>query len=311
MFEAIHEIECCGVQRDLGWSQGRALRESVRISVTRPVLGSRVARWLEPWFPQLGVKDRIAIDVKRHFPQQGDRASGLADAAGLSHGAILSAVGRLPTEFLASCAVLSRKGSDLGRPMLALALPTLPRGSQSWLLRRSRVEHGFSSIEWTLPAWVGSIVGVNEKGLVLCWQGSGRPYELNERSAAPALHWIQDCLQLFDQVEKVGDWCTKRPTSGDGFLLALDHTGAVLVVEQQGPQQKIHSIEADYFCIQEGRPATLDSAELSNQASISNWLKQVQPNTQLSWLDPATRSIYFLKPSSKLESIATWDRVSC
>ena len=122
-----------------------------------------------------------------------------------------------------------------GDRVLARALD--PR--MGWIVRESRPEVGFSSVEVAAPWLAGAVGGVNEAGLsALNAAPSARPSVSGVR-AAPAWLLVQECLQRFDSLHASIEWCLRRPSGGTFSLLLADASGEVAVVDLAGGQSKL------------------------------------------------------------------------
>jgi len=204
-------VECEGAPRELGGAQGRACRDALRAQSRAAQPRSERARR-----PSSAVALR---DVRRHFPHQAEQLEGIARGAGLP----LRRIGRVMLDVLNGAArgpalALARGGA----PLVARACP------DAALLRRSRPEGRFRSIELTLAPLTTALLGVNEMGLALaCTAG---PLE-SGRCAAPAALLARDCLERFAEVEAALEWCTHRPAARCAAILMADAQGSVAGVQ--------------------------------------------------------------------------------
>ena len=202
-------VECEGAPRDLGVDQGRACRQAVARRFAAGTAWERL-RWRAGW-PRDG-EARRGRDLWRHFPHQADRLAGLGVAAGVPAGWLAP---RVPADVGAEADTVALEGppARLGR---ALGAP--------FVVRRSRPEGLFASVEVTRPWLPAALVGVNERGLaVAAVAGPGAA----ERCAAPAWLLAQDCLERFEAVEPALEWCCERPGGGGGALLLAPADGDV------------------------------------------------------------------------------------
>ena len=204
-------VECEGAPRDLGGAQGRACRDALRAQ----------SRGAQPRSVRAGRPSSAAAlrDVRRHFPHQAEQLEGIARGAGLS----LRRIGRVMLDTL--------NGAARG-PALALARGDAPLVARACpdaaLLRRSRPEGRFQSIELTLAPLTTALIGVNERGLALaCATG---PLEAGT-CAAPAALLARDCLERFAEVEAALEWCTHRPAARCAAILMADAHGKVAGVQ--------------------------------------------------------------------------------
>jgi hypothetical protein len=196
------------VPRDLGGAQGRACRGALR------------ARDREaPWRAGRASSAAVLRDVRRHFPHQAEQLEGIARGAGLS----LRRVGGLMLDALSGPA----RGAALAlaRADAPLVGRTCPEAA---LLRRSRPEGRFRSVELTLAPLTTALLGVNERGLALAC--SAGPLEAGA-CAAPAALLARDCLERFAEVEAALDWCAQRPAACCAAILMADARGRVAGVQ--------------------------------------------------------------------------------
>ena len=108
--------------------------------------------------------------------------------------------------------------------------------AQSAVLRRSRPEGGFASIEMTLPWMSSALAGINEAGLAVVALGS--TFE-GGACLAPAVLMTQDCLRRLDSVDAALEWCRVRPAAGRATLLLGDASGEIAAVEIAGGSRRV------------------------------------------------------------------------
>ncbi|HSD26865.1 MAG TPA: hypothetical protein VLL75_06140 [Vicinamibacteria bacterium] len=269
-------VECAGAPRDLGWDQGAACGPEVRAR-----LAAGPVHLTEP---------RVARDLWRHFPQLAERSAGLARGARVVCSALV-----VPLE------------QELGRPGggsaggLALGIdparsggpPLLVRGleagaARDLCLRRSRPDHGFASLEVTLPWLVASLAGVNEAGLAAT--AASLPGSGPGPCAAPALLLLQDCLARFDSTQTAVEWCLRRPAGGRASLLFADARGAQLGVLVDGSRRRVVAPEDGLLAAADPSPRALALAKACREARILDGvaLERIRADAAegLVWLDP-------------------------
>lgn len=209
-------VDCAGAPRDLGLDQGRACRaelaerfaalswtEAVRLRAGR--CGAPVAR--------------LRRDVARHFPHLSESLAGLA-------------VGAEVPEAFAAREVLAELGDAGERPAAALAGETARLAlalDGACVVRRSRPEGLFASVDATRPWLPSTLIGVNERGLavaVVASEAGG-----GGGCAAPAALLAQDCLERFESLDGALEWCVGRPGGGRATLFLADRAGEVAGVE--------------------------------------------------------------------------------
>lgn len=250
-------IECAGHPRDLGWNQGIATREAIRSEIARA--GLSCSRSRIPTLRGLAsgpLRGRGAgREFYRHFAHQAERLEGLAAAAGVPSDSILDLHlrGSAGTEDgpLASRGAAIRghrveEDDGEARVLLERTLPPAVAGEAGWMLRESRPEVGFASIEIGLPWLVSSVAGLNSEGLAMIagsplGPGSGRT------GAAPPLLLVQECLQRFSDVEGALGWCGKRPVEGEQLFVLADASGALVTVAFDGRECRIQRDEAEVY----------------------------------------------------------------
>jgi hypothetical protein len=217
---------CEGAPRDQGLDQGRASGALLR------------ARFAErtPWQRlvfRAGLADapcrELARGIARHFPHQAETQAGLAVGAGVPAawlGAELAA--ELQRETAAQALAVACSGGEVGR---ALDGP--------WLLRRSRPEGLFASLELTRPWLTHSLVGVNERGLAVAVVGGGEPAR-----GVPGALLGQDCLERFQALDAALEWCEGRPGGGGAVVLIADASGDAAAIEIGSGQRRVLRPEA-------------------------------------------------------------------
>ncbi len=202
-------VECAGAPRDLGRDQGRACRHAV---ASRFAAGNAWERFRSRAGWPADPEARCFRDLWRHFPHQADRLAGLGSAA------------RVPASWLAprvvdageaKCDAVAIEGppARLGR---ALGAPLV--------VRRSRPEGLFASVEVTRPWFPAALAGVNERGLAVAAVAGPAAVE---QCAAPAWLLAQDCLERFEALGPALDWCCDRPGGGGGAILLAHADGDV------------------------------------------------------------------------------------
>jgi hypothetical protein len=151
----------------------------------------------------------------------------------------------------------------------------------TWLVRRSRPDVGFASVELTLPWLACAAVGVNEAGLsaALAPLAAARDARQTEvLDAPPAALLVQECLQRFESLDAGVEWSLKRPASGDVCLMMVDAFGAAAAVEFTGSQRRV--LRADAGALIAGdRGVRRTEAHAADGACsrLDDWLVCVDP----------------------------------
>jgi len=225
------EFACEGAPRDLGLDQGRAIGEGVDAELVR-ILRHQVI--------DHGVLD-VGRDIRRHHPHLAERAAGLARGARVDCDALWVALARTlrepeflfqPGRALAAAPAAGRAPLLAGRFDLAAERCSVP------VVRRSRPQGGFASVELTLPWLVSSLGGVNARGLAVMLAPAGLALladagtaRADAASRAPGMLLVQQCLERFDRVDTAVEWCRHRPAAGALSLLLGDAEGRLAAVE--------------------------------------------------------------------------------
>jgi len=216
-------IQCSGSPRDQGLDQGLALAGAVRDRVVRSGVPTPRRRRLSlaPFAggPILG--SGLGREVIRHHTHLAERMEGIALGAGLRLDSLMALLLDAPgaLEVPAPAALLAGAG---GATTGLRGLPTDGRAGAVPLLRRSRPDVGFASVEVTLPWLATALAGVNEAGVVAFWCAGARP--------GPCALLVQEVLQRFDDLESAIDWSTKRPVRGGGALWLATPGGELAAV---------------------------------------------------------------------------------
>jgi hypothetical protein len=216
-------VECEGAPRDLGRDQGVALRTELVAA-----LGAGPLRRLAD---ALGLGDaatrRLDRDLRRHFPHQSEWLAGLARGAGVTEFALLRALRDRCAGAGPRFGVAARCGDEV-----RVACGALPGA----VLRRTRPEGRFRSLELTFPEGSSALIGVNEVGLAAL---ALLAPTLAARCAAPSLLFARDCLERFERVDPALEWCLSRPAARGGSLLLADSQGELAAVDHSGPRPKL------------------------------------------------------------------------
>ena len=248
-------IECAGHPRDMGLAQGEAARMTIRAEAARLGLPTRRSRWPGLRALTIGAVRGVGAgrEMFRHFAHQAERLEGLARASGLPLDSVLEMhlrvrAGGLQAGLLARRATVRARTLDAEgdgkRLLLERTLPVAQAGEAGWILRESRPEVGFRSLEVGLPWLVSSVAGVNEGGLAvvagpLLWGTPGREGD------PTSLLLVQECLQRFEDLDGAIGWCLKRPVEGEQSLVLTDASGAVATVIVDGRERRVQAGEGE------------------------------------------------------------------
>lgn len=218
-----------GCPRDQGLDQGREARGAIRDRVARAGIAQtrRTILSLRPFLrgPNLGAGP--GREIVRHYTHLAERAEGIALAAGLP----LSALIDIWLNHPGSLATAATSAAGDGR--LVRVLPPNPSPGSRWVLRRSRPEVGFASIEVTLPWLASSVAGVNDAGLAAALA------TLPDGNAAMPSLLVQEALQRFSDIDGALDWCLKRPVQGRAGIVLTDARGELAGIEIDGRERRV------------------------------------------------------------------------
>ena len=241
----LQQIECIGAPRDLGLAQGRACRDAVRDHVARsgatlrrprPLLAGLAA--LAPWSSGKVLGEGAGREILRHYPHLAERMAGLSLGADLPLESLIASLTRPAPSSSAvlhapALALAGEAAGDAG----SFACRTLVRSpllGGRFLLRQSRPEVGFPSVELTLPWLASAVAGVNSEGVAVLLARC----DASGDRAAPPLLLVQECLQRFAGIDGCLDWCMKRSVGGRARLFIADGEGQVAAVEFAGDERR-------------------------------------------------------------------------
>jgi hypothetical protein len=191
----------------------------------------------------------MAREISRHYPHLGERVQGVARGSGQSIDSMMELFVRavcaeLEGEVLSAPASVGvREGSQGTRVERALSLGR--EAGSGWILRHSRPEVGFASVELTLPWLATSVLGVNEAGVAAAIGASAVEPAPRPRSPS-ALLLVQECLQRFHDLPGAIDWCLKRPVSGCASIVLADAEGSVTSITIDGDERRVAPAAADF-----------------------------------------------------------------
>jgi hypothetical protein len=269
----IAAVECEGAPRDLGRDQGLACGSRLRARFDALPRRERVRLRLGLL---RGPAARVWREMLRHFPRQAEALAGIAAGAGV------------PAAWLAAC--LEREGEDAQVEFAVAAGPDRAEAralvarvvAGEWIVRRSRPEGAFRSVEVARPWLAHALLGVNEAGLAAALVGGG-----SGGAELPAAPLVQDCLQRFATVEGCLEWCAGRPGSGPAALLLADARGEIAGVElAPGRRRMLRAADGRLLAGAASlgaAPTVCRRATLAPAATAC-----LAPGVMLAWADPST-----------------------
>lgn len=231
--------ECAGAPRDLGFDQGRALRDEIRADLRAigcEAPSGPLARLLGGATP--GYDAAFARDLARHFPHLDERVAGLAGAVGCRHEALAALAAR---ELATGVATRVCFDAATRRLELVFADVLAPTGLA---VRRVRADGGYASLSVARPGLVFAIAGVNEHGLAGAAHLEAMP-GASERWRAPGVLLLEQCIERLDAVEKALEWCERRPGGGRVRLVFADAEGRAAAIAIDGEKRARIEAPAD------------------------------------------------------------------
>jgi len=252
-------VECGGAPRDLGSDQGTQCRAALNAAYR-----SR-SRWQRVRLRVLARSDasRRARELRRFHPQQAEMLEAMARASSVPVSWLIAILTDDPWPAAPADALVLAAASaitDCGG-LLARARPGAA------IVRRSRPESGFRSIELTQPWRVAPLAGVNEAGLAVACVSEAGPLT-GSRHAVPATLLAHDCLRRFDSLDGAIDWLLVRPGGGKSMLVLAERSGEIAGVSIDGDERRIFR-PADGLIIRTGGHA--------RQAEIAKGLREASP----------------------------------
>jgi hypothetical protein len=247
-------IECAGDPRAMGKCQGLAFRGAVRDAVACG--GGRVERSrlpvLEPMSAGPVLGQGAGREIIRHYTHLSERMAGIARGADVSLESVMalflagSGSGAGRARLLSPSVAALGGGVEAQGTLLARALERSRDGAPPWILRKSRPEVGFRSVEVTLPWLASAVAGINEEGVAAVLAPLGTTPVADEggpgRSATAlpgAELLVQECRQRFADLGGCIDWCSKRPATGELALILADASGGLAAVEMRGEERRV------------------------------------------------------------------------
>lgn len=243
------DVICSGSHREMGLAQGDSQR--LKILAARTALEELESFRLEqPWWLPFRAFRRVAewraerilaSPLGKQYPQSSSRLLAIAEGVGVRPGtiyllnaieALLSAVrGHVIVPPPGACSAVAVRGSrsSTGEPIIAKNFDYLPLVQRFYVLRESRPDSGFRSIEFTVAPLAGTVDGINERGLCIC-----NNYAFTVDTAAPTATIsmvIAETLDRCGTVTEAADWIAAQPRWGAGLLMLADASGDIASLE--------------------------------------------------------------------------------
>jgi hypothetical protein len=234
----------------MGFSQGRSCCQAVRARVAHSgIAARRRARLaLSPLTSGPVLGRGMGREIIRHYPHLSERIQGLARGADLSFEALMelfvrvASAGAQDRELSAEVPVVVGSAGEPGGLVVARALIESGLPGSTWIVRRSRPEVGFASLEVALPWMASAVAGVNECGVAVAiasGEGASESTAVAGTGEPAAVLLVQECLQRFTDIHGCVDWCSKRPVSGRASIVVADASGSALALEIRGSERRV------------------------------------------------------------------------
>jgi hypothetical protein len=227
----------------MGYEQGQRLQG--KILAAREALARLESFRIErPWWLPFRAFRRLAErraerimswPLEQQFPNCHARLRAIAAGAGVRPSVIylLNAIESLLSAVRdhvifpppGACSAIAVRGSRSlnGEPIIAKNFDYLPLVQPFYFLRDSRPDSGLRSIEFTVAPLVGTIDGMNEKGLCIC-----NNYAFTVDTSMPTATIsmvIAEALQQCSTVTEAADFIAASPRWGSGLLMLADAHG--------------------------------------------------------------------------------------
>ncbi len=239
---------CSGTDREIGFTQGRALKEQIRRLWKRLALMDAFRLEQPAWLPYPLYLRLAASKAERALrpaleelePGMLARLEGLSAGSGLpvrnfclmnAIEALLSTVTGRIVAGPGGCSALGIRPtrSSISEPMVAKNFDYIPLVQPFFIIRDSRPARGLRSLQFTVAAMPGAVDGINEHGLCITLNyafvlDSSRPAPLISMTIAQALAQCKD-------VAAAARFITQRSRWGAGILMLADASGDLACLE--------------------------------------------------------------------------------
>jgi hypothetical protein len=170
-------------------------------------------------------------DLRRFFPGQAEAIEAMARVARVPSAWLVERLSK-DVSVGESLAVAAGAGATAGGSLLARTLPN------DAIVRRSRPEGGFRSVDVTQPWRTAPLAGVNEGGLAVVGVSEASDFDATH-CVAPAVLLAHDCLARFDRIDGAVDWLMARPGGGRSAILLAHAEGDIAAVRIRGSYREV------------------------------------------------------------------------
>jgi len=235
-------VACCGNPYEMGRQQGEQARERIRKSVD-VLRGAEAFRMLKPplvpmplflWLSRRKAEALVRPDVEKHYPDQAERIRGIAAGSGIDErflylGLSVELLMAKVDVTLCGCSAAGVTAPRAGEPIIAknFDYPELFRPLA--ISRHNMPANGHASLDVTVAPLAGNHDGINEHGLVVCYNyGYGRG---TATANAPITLLVQELLERCRTTREAVDRLRAAKWAGAALLLIGDAEGDLLSVE--------------------------------------------------------------------------------
>lgn len=245
MEKRLHELSCEGSHYEMGFAQGVWLSrkmDGILRSLTHNDLIPRVLKLAGPkvlWGLLIlkghAVRKRHLENMARHSRPQLERLHGIADGSRTTLELVLG-LASIETmaanfQFVLGCTslVVGRSRTKKGDPLLAYNhdFPSLLK--DHLIVRRTRPQDGWRSLQVTYPPMPGAICGVNEVGLAVSLNHAFTTEPFND--GVPPTFLVQQALDRAGSTEEAVKMFRKVTFSCGSLATVVDRDGHMAALE--------------------------------------------------------------------------------
>jgi hypothetical protein len=243
------DVVCQGSPRQMGLSQGTALRERIQAALaTLPEM--EAFQLLRPrWLPMRLYRRLAEAKAQRYLrhallgddESNAERLAGIADGAGVSRREIgllnvlesvlsdLTGSSAVPTTAACAAMAVTPDAAQPGEPIVTHNFDYLPQVQPFYSLRESRPAGKLRSLDFTAAPLCGTVDGINEKGLCIT---NNYAYVIDTKRPGPTISMLTaDALAHCTTVDAAVDRIGGQARAGGGMLMLADTAGQIASLE--------------------------------------------------------------------------------